>query len=168
MAARLEFTSNADDVVRALRRSPKIASEEFSGAMAIFLDKVGDTAAREGLQGPRPEKLGVVTSRLVRSLAGGRFAFTGGLRSFSGLPRQLRGGQDSIRRVESSGQDIVGTIGTEVEYAATHEFGLGGMPARPFLKPAMETVTTDRSFLNAIFGGAMSRIWRRLGFEGRV
>ena len=34
--------------------------------------------------------------------------------------------------------DIIGRIKTNVEYAAQHELGLNGMPARPFLKPAIE------------------------------
>ena len=41
-------------------------------------------------------------------------------------------------RVETEDSEIVGIIGTNVEYAPAQEFGTVKMPAHPFLYPALE------------------------------
>ena len=69
------------------------------------------TAKKEYLTGPRPEKLGVVTGRLLTSIK---------------------------TRVFESGKSVVGEIGTNVIYARRHEEGTGGMPKRAFLQPSLQ------------------------------
>jgi HK97 gp10 family phage protein len=63
------------------------------------------------LTGPRPEKLGVITGRLRRSI--------------------------HTRIAEEGGHKLRLEIGTRVSYARRHEEGIGRMPERPFLRPAI-------------------------------
>lgn len=75
-----------------------------------FMLQAVKVSKKDYLTGPRPEKLGVKTGTLRRSI-----------------------------RQETSifGNEIKGTIGTNVSYGEKHEFGLG-VPTRPFLRPPLE------------------------------
>ncbi len=42
-------------------------------------------------------------------------------------------------RIEIEGDQLVGIVGTNVEYASFQEFGTSKMPAHPFLFPALES-----------------------------
>lgn len=62
-----------------------------------------------------------------------RFGTTGNLNVLSGRLRSSI--KTDVRRM---GNEIIGTIGSNVIYAKVHELGLGNMPARPFLRPAID------------------------------
>lgn len=54
-------------------------------------------------------------------------------------PGPLRVRTGHLRRSIKSGvNDDVGYLETDVKYGAQHELGLGKMPMRPFLRPALE------------------------------
>ncbi len=81
------------------------------------------------LSGPRPQYLGVVTERLRSSIT-----FTPTIKE---------------------GNTYFSKIGTNVEYAAIHEFGGATgrnhktiMPARPFLRPALADQDNQKNILN--------------------
>jgi len=80
------------------------------------------------LTGPRPKYLGVVTGRLRSSIS-----------VFSALSAK---DQYEVR------------VGTNVNYARIHEFGgargRGFMPARPFLRPAIEDRDNQQTLLNLL------------------
>ena len=70
-------------------------------------------------------------------------------RSAKGVPNPLRGPKTlrvqtgqlrrSIRvRARGTGFDTIVEIGPTVGYAERHEIGSGGVPARPFMRPALE------------------------------
>lgn len=78
------------------------------------------------LSGPRPRFLGVKTGRLRSSISAGQ------------------------TRKTSEGYE--NTIGTNVVYAPTHEFGYPkrNIPARPFLRPTIEYRQNQRDVLNIL------------------
>lgn len=96
------------------------------------------------LSGPRPGRLGVVTNRLRSSIATQITPppVPKGQRIATGAPR--------ANPIQKSGNSYIARIGTNVEYAARHEFGLEGMPARPFLRPALEDRGNQRDTLNIL------------------
>lgn len=74
------------------------------------------------------EPLGIVTSRLSRSILGKESNF----------------GNEAIRRIVTDGKDLYAEMGSKTPYAAIHEYGgktgKGGatrIPARPYLNPAL-------------------------------
>lgn len=70
---------------------------------------------RNYLRGPRPGKLGVVTGRLINSIAAG--------------------GADSRSRFVSTDNSAFYWVGTNVKYAAVHEFGFNGLvPVKPYIR----------------------------------
>jgi phage gpG-like protein len=73
---------------------------QIEGAAKVFGFDAEARIKKDYLSGPRPERLGVRTGRLRSSIAA---------------------------RVSVQGQDIVIQVGTNVEYAATHEFGFRGI-----------------------------------------
>lgn len=87
------------------------------------------------LTGPRPKYLGRISSRLATSIA--------------------------VVRGERSGDEIVARIGTNVEYARTHEYGRDQIPARPFLRPGIEDRQNQRWIMDSI----INRM--RLAVEGQ-
>lgn len=74
------------------------------------------------LSGPRPNVLGVITGRLRSSI--------------------------TATPTTKSGNTYTAKIGTNVIYARRHEMGTYGMPARPFLKPALEDKRNRASVIN--------------------
>jgi len=73
------------------------------------------------LSGPRPSFLGVVTGRLRSSISA----------------------MHTVKR----GDAYIATIGTNVVYARRHKKGTYGMPARPFMRPAIEDRTNMRNVI---------------------
>ena len=95
------------------RKIPKIPSDlerPIMFALKKGMFRTERTSKRNYLSGARPEKLGVVTGRLRNSIK---------------------------TRVFKRYNKFVGEIGTNVIYGRTHEEGLGSMPKRPFLQPAL-------------------------------
>lgn len=78
------------------------------------------------LTGPRPQYLGVVTGRLRTSIA--------------------------TKPTEKRGDSYVAKIGTNVEYAAVHEFGFPerNIPARPFMRPSLEDPKNQESIVSIL------------------
>ena len=75
----------------------------------------------------RDDVLAIRTGRLARSLTDG-FAFTTG--DMTGVP-------EGVRTVQREGDRFVGIYGTTVPYAG-HEYGIRGIRARPYLRPAAQ------------------------------
>lgn len=96
----IELTPQA----KALLARAQGAPERVLQALRTELDRQNELtigyAQKNKLSGPRPEKLGVVTSRL----------------------------RNSLRRNDAtiSGTTITGAIGSNVKYAAVHEYGFDG------------------------------------------
>jgi len=91
----------------------KLQSHMFKQMKIAVEVIIGET--KRNIRGSRasnpPEILGIRTGRLRSSI--------------TGQTKRRRG-------------NVVGTIGTNVDYAAKHEFGLEGLPKRPFITPALE------------------------------
>lgn len=52
--------------------------------------------------------------------------------------------------VEKSGKEIIGRVGTNVEYAIPVEYGASGRPAQPYLRPSLEK---NRGNIKRLLGG---------------
>lgn len=78
--------------------------------LALIGEEVISIAQRDYLRGPRPEKLGRVSGQLARSL--------------------------SYRLIN----DLEAEVGSNLPYAAIHEFGNEYMPERPYLRPSLDDV----------------------------
>lgn len=106
-------------------------------------DNVIDTALHQGalnikawsvknrLRGPRPKFLGVGVYPAGSGRVGGR------LKNSIAVSRNINRNIKEFR------------IGTNVEYAARHEFGLG-IRARPFLRPSIENKNNQQKVLNLL------------------
>lgn len=93
------FTSNYPIVVAKLNAVPAAMRAGLLRSMRRGLEMIRTMSQREYLSGPRPSRLGVVTTRLRNSIA---------------------------TDVRDDGADITGRIGTNVAYGAYHEFGFRG------------------------------------------
>lgn len=122
----ITFSTNA---LRLLREMPSAAARA-SGGIARALDKQNELtisyAQRNKLSGPRPTILGVITNRL----------------------------RSSLRRATAqvSGSTITSGIGSNVEYAAIHEFGFdGNVTVKSYVRkqPSRDLVTGKKQKLVA-------------------
>jgi phage gpG-like protein len=119
-----KFEVNKNQMTKLFRKLDRTAREE------VIVDTLTDGGlllARwskvNRLSGPRPSVLGVVSGRLRSSIAAGK--------------------------VEKSGSKYRISVGTNVEYAAKHEFGIGIRP-RPFLQPAIDESDNQRKIVNIL------------------
>lgn len=85
----------------ALQQVSTLLMDEMDAAMRASLFQTTRIAQKSYLSGPRPGRLGVITNRLRGSLSEGKPGF--------------------IMNVERNTFQITGTVGTNVEYATTHE-----------------------------------------------
>jgi len=88
----------------------------------------GATKGNKGYSGWEKERipgdqLNIVSGRLSKSI----------------LDKNSGFGKEGIRRVVTRGKDLAAFMGSEVPYAAAHEFGYPkrNLPARPYLNPAI-------------------------------
>ena len=165
----MRVISNAHEVSLKLKKYAKrLSSEVLRDSMAASLEEVGNIATGLFMRAPRGGDGGGVagsiglspidsmvttrTGRLAGSIAGNwRFSstrlpstvekFLSG--DFSSSAEGFEGGKrESIREVKVSSGKFEGIIGSEVEYAAIHEFGgstgRAKLPERPYLRPAVE------------------------------
>lgn len=59
-------------------------------------------------------------------------------------------------RVEKHGSEVVGIVGTAIEYAAVQEFGSSKQQKQPFLGPALRmNRTVIKNIITKAIGGAM-------------
>lgn len=67
-------------------------------------------------------------------------------------PAQATAGlrQSVETKIEGKGMEVIGTVGTDLEYGRPLEFGTKRMAARPWLKPSFEKAIPK---IKAIFGG---------------
>lgn len=86
-------------VIRELNSFDGRLRDAVSQALARGLQYTVGVSQRNYLRGPRPERLGVVTGRLLQSITS---------------------------RVDAQSDRIVGAVGTNVPYGAFHEFGFNG------------------------------------------
>lgn len=100
MIAAKIIATNEQAVIRNAETLPARIHQAMKTGLSRGLQIASEIAQREFLSGPRPSKLAVRTGRLRNSIA---------------------------TSVEDRGQDIVGRIGSNVSYAAFHEFGFHGM-----------------------------------------
>ena len=103
----------------------QISVQKYMYARKVVDKATGKVEGRRGVI----EKLGVVTSRLARSIQNKESGF----------------GNEAIRRVLFMGNNIIAVMGSKVPYAAIHEYGgetgrnlASTIPARPYLNPAVE------------------------------
>jgi len=62
---------------------------------------------------------------------------------------EKRSGSRPWKIVEKSGNDVIGRVGTNVEYAIPLEYGTSKMAARPFMRPMLEN---DKKKIARILG----------------
>jgi len=126
----------------------------FKTAMHGALTLINNVAVRDymepkktqNIHDPSGDLLSIRTGRLAGSLVGAwRFASSklpGKTQAI--LPKNFKsnksgfnlGKKESIRKVHTTGGNIVGTTGTDVPYAIFHEKGTSMHPERAFLEPA--------------------------------
>lgn len=94
-----KVTSNYPVIVAKLKRLPAALRPVIARSLKKALEAVSGVSQKEYLSGPRPGRLGTVTTRLRNSIA---------------------------TKVSDSGKEFVGRIGTNVKYGAYHEFGFRG------------------------------------------
>lgn len=124
----MKVTSNYPVIVAKLRQlAPALRGPVERGLMR-GLEQVSRTSQNRYLSGPRPQRLGVVTTRLRQSIA---------------------------IKTRDDGTNIVGRVGSNVAYAAFHEFGFkGSVPV------AAHTRVTSVSNVRGIIRGAELRMLR--------
>jgi|TARA_Y100000310_G_scaffold33205_1_gene31395 hypothetical protein len=124
------------------RYARKLNKKYFRGAMFAALEEVGNTAVQnyikqttleEAVGGESGSVLMGRTGRLAGSIAGAwRFSQANlPVKVESGMRKKIRqseagfegGKKESIRKVVAGGRRIEGIIGSEVPYAAIHEYG---------------------------------------------
>ena len=102
--------SGIQTLKRALKKgTPKFNPDILRKPMREWAIDTVSIAKTEYLNGPRPQRLGRVTGRLSRSV----------------MP-------------DMRSAPLWAEVGTNVEYAPTHELGLNKRKRRPFIKPAAE------------------------------
>lgn len=112
-----------DKLVR--RMEAATADRVIAGALTKGAYYMQAWIQRKRLTGPRPEFLGVISGRLRSSIA--------------------------VAQAQKSGDNYIARIGTNVVYGAIHEFGMPGrMPARPFMRPALEDAKNKEFVLNLL------------------
>jgi phage gpG-like protein len=100
-------------VLKSLRNADARVMSAAATGLRRGLDKAVTVIQREYLQGPRPERLGEVTTRLRGSIN---------------------------YRVDEEAERIVGRVGTNVKYAAYHEYGFRGtVNVRPHARVISQT-----------------------------
>ena len=118
------------------------------------------------------DKSAVMRKGLMRGLKLGMFHAEGEAKKSFGQPGHIKSRSGHLRRsintdVKEWGKDIVGVIGSDVVYAAIHEFGgMAGrgrrvkIPARPYLSPALREnrITINRIIQKEIDKAASGRI----------
>jgi phage gpG-like protein len=97
---KIELSGEALDLLRSLPSASARAGEAMAHALDLQNELTIGYAQKNKLSGPRPGVLGVRTNRLRGSLRRNDATVSGGM--------------------------IEGSIGTNVEYAAVHEFGFDG------------------------------------------
>ena len=108
------------DVRRVARRMPQIVAK----AMNTVAPQMVATSRRKHLSGPR----------MPRGRSGGFWRST--LASKTGMVRRIH------HKVKIKGKTVEGAVGTNLtnqgySYPRAHEYGLGRMPERPWLRPAV-------------------------------
>ena len=139
---------DSSDVVRSFNKFGRMMPEEMREGLLEWMNLIGLTSVAkymqyrkvvdaatgrvEGRRSPS-DKLGIVTSRLSRSILNQTSSF----------------GNEAIRRAVVTGDDVYGEIGSKTPYAAIHEYGgragKGGashIPARAYLNPAVDDTQT--------------------------
>lgn len=98
----LAITIKADDakVRQALRNTDARMLPALGNGLSRGLQSAAAVAQHDYLHGPRPSRLDVVSTRLQGSL---------------------------VTEIKTSGTSVVGRIGTNIKYAAYHEFGYHGI-----------------------------------------
>jgi len=117
--AEITITGSASQVIKRIESLPgRLDQELASGLQRGLLYAVG-VAQRQYLSGPRPGKLDIVTRRLRDSIVSEVEVD----KVLIGLEYSRAGGTQ--QRFSGSG-NIVGRMGSNVQYAAYHEFGFHG------------------------------------------
>lgn len=127
MADRISYTIDIKGINDLINRLESATKEEvikkslYSGALLL-----SRWSKENRLTGPRPQFLGVRTGRLRSSIIGS--------------PAQ------------KNGNVYTSKIGTNVIYGPVHEYGSSkrNIPARPFLRPALQDVNNQKNILNIL------------------
>lgn len=107
--------------------------------MIRALTTVGTLSAQQWLQGPRPERLGTASRRLIKAMQGG-YSFSGGVEETGSAAVSSKGGWTKAWK---AGNTVFGEIGVDVvsdfgfdypEYWEKRGTKHGG--PRPFMNPA--------------------------------
>ena len=106
-----------------------VSVQKYMTVRKVVDPAIGKVAGRKSTA----EKLGVVTSRLARSIQN----------------KESTAGAEAIRKILFTGKDIIAEMGSKVPYAAIHEFGGRAgrnksvtIPKRAYLNPALKDSET--------------------------
>jgi phage gpG-like protein len=125
MAVDYTYTINDRQMIAMFHRLEKKGAKYIKLAIADSVREVALRSTGEFMiprPGPHGDKIGVRTSRLLRSVQAG-FSFAQG----------ASGSQESIRELKITKNNFIARFGSKVPYAAIHEFG-GVIPPK-FVKP---------------------------------
>lgn len=107
-------------VIKSLKDLPRSVDRAIVTGLARGLLVAVATTQREFLMGPRPQKLDVRTRRLLMSIASEVQI------DKTVIPLE-RGGPGQFNEITAGSGNIIGRMGSNVRYAAYHEFGFKGI-----------------------------------------
>jgi phage gpG-like protein len=128
------LTHNAALIIRGLKSMPERMGREIALAQDEQNQLTIGYAQSKHLSGPRPDELGVVTNRLRLSL--------------------------NASPAVASGNTVTSAIGTNVKYAAVHEFGFDGEVQVEAHERRRLSQTTSRFEVNISTGSIRKRTGR--------
>jgi HK97 gp10 family phage protein len=114
--------SQVEALVKKLERWAKVAPNEVKKVLGMGSEMVREEVQRHHLSGPRmPRGVGDPTNATLGTTGEWRLR-----NSINYRVTALENGKFSA------------VVGTNIPYAKKHEFGLQGMPERPFMRPSLE------------------------------
>ena len=135
----VQIVIDKTDWILTLKKFQRIMPEELRVGLIEAMDYIGMKAVEKmPLRGATKGNKGYSGWEKER-IPGDQLNIVSGRLSKSILDKNSGFGKEGIRRVVTRGKDLAAFMGSEVPYAAAHEFGYPkrNLPARPYLNPAI-------------------------------
>lgn len=132
-----QIKHNMEEESKRIDKFGDTLTEQMRVGMLRALASIQRLSAQQWLQGPRPERLGTASRRLIKAMQGG-YSFSGGIKETGSASISSKEGYIKAEKV---GNVIRGEVGLETfgpfDYPEYWEFnGKAHGGPRPFLNPA--------------------------------